>query len=266
MADYQANQSALDAGGAVLISDTAANVASAIDTLNADSNVSQITLLGSANLSLNVAQTLNDTHALNAITNSNYGITVVDTGANVSANFAALNSDSRITSILPAGGSQNLTLTLTQMLTDTHAVSLLDPFVITVTGTAASFNSLTTSDISTFATAGVTQLQSTDSDLSLTLAQRQALGAAGISVLQPFSGGTTEIVTYNASGNISSILYQGITGKRLYLVYGQLRNEWQAASAIYNNGMTETWTYNANGSYSLSLRRRDRDSPTRHIR
>ena len=253
VAYYLANESALDAAGNVTIADTAANVAAAINTLNADSNVSAITLLGSTNLYLNVAETLDDAHALNAITNSSYGITVIDTGANVSANFNALNADSHVTLIAPAGGSQTMTLSLTQMLTDTRAVSLLDPFEITVTGTAASFLALAATELTAFGGNGVTLLDATDSDVSFLLLQQEALGAAGISVEQPFAGGTVEVVSYNASGGVSTIDYQGFVGRQYstdIVTYGA---NGKPASASFSNGMTETWTYNANGSYSVAL-------------
>jgi hypothetical protein len=252
VAYYLANQAALDAGGTVTISDTAANVASAIDTLNADTHVSAITLLGSTNLSLDVAQALGDTRALNAITNSSYGVTVTDTGANVSANFDALNADSHITSILPTDGTQAMTLTLTQMLNDTNALSLLDPFTISVTGKAASFDALTAAQIASFATDGVTGLDATDSDLVMTLAQTTALGAGGISITQPFASGTTEVVTYNATGGLATILYQGVTGQAYTSYTVTFASNGKPASASYSNGMTATWTYNANGTYAIS--------------
>ena len=236
-----------------MISDTAANVDSAIGTLNADSHVSAITLLGSTDLSLSVAQALNDTHALNAITNSSYGVTITDTGANVSANFDALNADSHITSIMPTDGSQAMTLTLTQMLNDTHALSLLDPFTITVTGASANLDTLTSTQISNFSGDGVAALQAVDSDLALTLAQTAALGAGGISIIEPFPAGTTEVITYNASGGIATILYQGVTGQAYTSYTVTYGSNGKPASISYSNGMTGVWTYNANGTYVVSF-------------
>ena len=253
VAYYLANQAALDAGGTVMISDTAANVDSAIGALNADSHVSAITLLGSTDLSLSVAQALNDTHALNAITNSSYGVAITDTGANVSANFDALNTDSHITSILPTDGSQAMTLTLTQMLNDTHALSLLDPFTIKVTGAAANLDSLTTTQISNFSGDGVAAVQALDSDLALTLAQTAALGAGGISIIEPFPAGTTEVITYNASGGIATILYQGVTGQAYTSYTVTYGSNGKPASISYSNGMTGVWTYNANGTDIVSF-------------
>ena len=253
VAYYLANKSALDAAGGVTIADTAANVGSAINTLNADSHVSAITLLGSTNLHLNVAGALHDTHALNAITNSGYGITIVDTGVNVSANFNALNADNRVTLIVPAGGSQTMTLSLTQMLTDTRALSLLDPFEITVNGTAASFLALTAAKLTAFGGSGVTMLDVSDRDVSFLPVQKAALGVAGISVEQPFSGGTVEVVSYNASGGVSTIDYQGFAGRQYTTETVTYGGNGKPANALFSNGMTETWTYKADGSHSVAL-------------
>jgi hypothetical protein len=253
VADYLANQSTLDAAGDIAISDTAANVASAIGTLNADKNVTAITLTDTANLTLTAAQALDDTRALGVITNSGFGVTITDTGANISANFNALNDDSLITAITPTGGSQTLTLTVTQMLDDTHALSLLDPFTIKVTGAAASLDALTAAQIKDFAADGVTTITSTSGDLTLTAAQDAALGAGGISVIEPYAAGTTEVVTFNASGGLATILYQGITGQAYTSYTVTYGANGKRASASYSNGMSAKWTYNANGSCAVAF-------------
>ncbi len=157
VAYYIANQSTLDASGNIAIADTAANVASAIATLNADTHVSAITLLGTVELDLTVAQALGDTRALSVITNSTYGIVINDSAANLDA--------------------------------------------------------LSPTQIAQLSGEGVTELHAMDADLSLSLAQRQALAADAISVLQPHSGGTTEDVTYGVNGGVSSLLWLGVTGR-----------------------------------------------------
>jgi hypothetical protein len=253
VADFLSGKAALDAAGSFTISDTATAVASAIDAINADSHVSAVTLLGTPTLDLDVAQALGDTRALGVITNSNYGVAITDTGANVAASFDALNADSHITTILPTGGTQNLTLQLSQILNDTHALALLDPFVITVTGSAASLNALSSAQISAFAADGVTQLTASDADLTLTMAQRQTLGTGGISILQPFASGTSEILTYAADGTLANAVFQGVSGgayTSYTVVYG---TNGKPVSATYSNGMSATWTYNANGTYVVAF-------------
>ena len=85
MADYLANVLSLDLAGNIAISDTAANIASGIDTLNTDTHVSSITLLGSANLDLDVAQALNEYGAAGFLAEPDYTLTAASTPN--SANF-----------------------------------------------------------------------------------------------------------------------------------------------------------------------------------
>ena len=254
VAYYLANQAALDALGSIAIADTAANVSANIDALNADSDVTAITVTGTGTptLALTVAQALDDMHALGAITNA-YAIDVFDTAANISANFDALNADTYVTSIAPKGnGTPTLTLTLTQALTDTRALSILDPFAVTIVGAAAGIEALTTTQIADLGSAGVTLLEASDTDVTFTTAQQQALGAAGIALEQPFSGGSVEVITFSPSGGPQSIEYLGIAGEPYtsYTVYFGTNGE--PTNASYSNGMTRTWTYNADGSYQVA--------------
>jgi hypothetical protein len=119
----------------VAVSDTATNVASHIDVLNADARIGSITLTdgGSPTLSLTVAQVLADTAALAAITNAGYAIAirgsvadilanqtplgasahvgstnVVDSAANIVANRAALDADAQITTMTVIDTAANI--------------------------------------------------------------------------------------------------------------------------------------------------------------
>ena len=95
-------------------------------------------------------------------------------------------------------------------------------------------------------------LQAVDNDVALTTAQKQALGAAGIAVEQPFSGGSVEVTAYRASGAVKSVEHLGIVGAayRSYTVgYGA---NGKPLSASYSNGMRAAWTYNADGSYEIA--------------
>ena len=226
VAYYLANQAALDAAGTIAIADTAANVSANINALNADAQVTAITLTGTGKptLALTVAQALNDTNALGAITNGSYAIAVTDTPANVAANFDALNADTHVTSIAPRGGeTQMLMLTLAQALNDTRALSILDPFTVTVFDTAAGLQALTATQIADLSSSGVTMLEASDVDVAFTTAQKQALGAAGIALEQPFSGGAMEVITFSPSGVRQSAEYLGIVGTALHLLYDLLR-------------------------------------------
>ncbi|WP_158816032.1 calcium-binding protein [Methylocapsa sp. S129] len=109
----------------VAIRDTAANVSASIADLSVDTQVSAITLTdaGVPTLALTAAQAIDDTVALNEITNSNYVIGISDTSADVSANFDALNGDAAISSItLTGSGTPTLALTADQTLTDMTAL------------------------------------------------------------------------------------------------------------------------------------------------
>jgi len=110
-------------------------------------------------------------------------------------------------------GSQNLVLTVNQTLTNTNALSMLDPFTITVVDTAADLDALSTTRIAKFVAEGVTELDATDADPSLTLAQREALGGDGIYVTQPYSDGATETITYHPGGGLPTIFYQCLTDR-----------------------------------------------------
>jgi len=85
LADFATYQAALDVvPHGFKISDTAANVSANFDALNADANPAAITLTDAASvLTLTVAQALNDTAALHAITNASYHIDIVDTASDL---------------------------------------------------------------------------------------------------------------------------------------------------------------------------------------
>ena len=72
----------------IAVVDTAANVSANIAALNADANISSITLTdgGMPTLALTAAQVVADTTALSKITN-NYAIAVTDTAADISADI-----------------------------------------------------------------------------------------------------------------------------------------------------------------------------------
>ncbi len=100
VSSFLANQTSLDAlAGGFSISDTAANVASAFDALNADTHIVSIALSdpGTPALTLTVAQ-LSDATALGEITTP-YTIAISDTAAHVAADIDALNANSRVTTI-----------------------------------------------------------------------------------------------------------------------------------------------------------------------
>ena len=108
----------------IAVVDTAANVSANIAALNADANISSITLTdgGMPTLALTAAQVVADTTALSKITN-NYAIAVTDTAADISADIDTLNANVKISSITLMGtGTPILALSAAQAADDTAAL------------------------------------------------------------------------------------------------------------------------------------------------
>ncbi len=79
------------------------------------------------------------------------------------------------------------------------------------------------------------------------------LYANGKALSQVWSNGATTVQTetWNADGTVNDIHYYGITGQaytEYAVVYGSGISANKAASAIYSNGMSSSWTYNSDGS------------------
>ncbi|MEY9524038.1 PII-like signaling protein [Bradyrhizobium japonicum] len=141
VAEFVAEQAALTSIAANFsIADTAANVSSQFDALNADPNLSAIMLSDSGvpTLTLTVMQALEGTVALAAIANASYGIAISDTAANVAAQFDALNYDENIVSITFTDGAvPTLALTAAQYENDSIALGKISSgsYVLSVVGT-----------------------------------------------------------------------------------------------------------------------------------
>ena len=121
---------------------TAAQVAADATVLSNISNPSYtitLTDAGTPTLALTASQLAADAAVLSRISNSNYVITVVDTAANVSANIAALNSNTKVSTITLTDAGTALTLSVAQALGDTVALerSAIRSYVIAIVDTAA---------------------------------------------------------------------------------------------------------------------------------
>jgi hypothetical protein len=180
-------------------------------------------------------------------------IAIGDTAADVSADIDALNADTNVTSIaLTGSGTLVLTLTVAEVLNDTRALSIIGPYTITIVDTAADLQALTATQITTLSSAGVTLLKASNADVAFTTAQKESLGAAGIALEQPYSGGTNEVLTYYSSGVLKTAQYLGIVGRPYTSYTATYGANGKPTSASYSNGTTVTWTYNANGSYDIA--------------
>ena len=140
--DVQALDAIANAGYAIDVVDTAANVDANLDALSTNVKVTAITLTGDGTptLILTSDQAASDDLTLGEITNATYAITVSDTAANVGANLDALNANSTLTSIaLTDSGTPILNLTAAQAADDTTALSKIvnTSYQITISDRAA---------------------------------------------------------------------------------------------------------------------------------
>ena len=167
----------------ITISDTSANVATAIDVLNADSEVTSLSLTGGGALTLSVAQALNDTTALSEITTS-YTITISDTAADVAANLDALNADTHVTSIvLTDVGKPTLTLSIQEALNDTRALGeITSPHATALADTAADIELITSAQAATLKADGYTSIAATTGPVLMTIAEATYISSDGIAV------------------------------------------------------------------------------------
>ncbi|RFB76660.1 DUF4082 domain-containing protein [Methylovirgula sp. 4M-Z18] len=109
------------------VSDTAANVSGNWDALSTATKLHSMVLTdsGTSTLVLTASQAATEAGALSLIVGS-YNLAVTDSAADVSANFDALNSNSRISAInLTDPGIATLTLSAAQALGDETALSLI---------------------------------------------------------------------------------------------------------------------------------------------
>ena len=92
------------------ISDRAQNVAANFDALEAETQISAITLtdVETPVLSLTTVEALDDTAVLGKITNTDYAVAAVDTVANVLTNGTALHADTAIASIEVSDTAANI--------------------------------------------------------------------------------------------------------------------------------------------------------------
>ena len=216
VAGYLANRAALDAAGHIAIADTTSNVSASFDLLNADPNIASITLsaAGTPTLSLSVAQALNDTHALGAITNASYAIAVADSAANISANIDALNADPHLASMtLTNAGTPRLTLTLAEALNDTAALAKIKSnYTITISDTAANIESLKSAQIASLGSLHVSRISARDASVDLTVAQAVALENNSIPVSAPSGSRVSVSDTAACLHSLTAVQIAGLSG------------------------------------------------------
>lgn len=233
VAFFNANQPLLDGqfyGYTVL--DTAANVSSALDALNADSKLTGITLTdsGTPTLTLTSAQMFNDTGALSAITNASYDIAIEDTAANVSQVLDALNANAAVISIdLIGAGTPSLTLTAMQALMDGAALAKISnaSYAIAISDTAGDVAETIDELNSDAAVSSVTLVDSGTPTLALSVAQ--ILGDTRVlgEITNAAYGITVEDTAANILGNAAALGSNArVTGANVF----------DTAANVLNNG------------------------------
>jgi len=183
-------------------------------------------------------------------------VPVYDTGADILANLSEIVADMHIGSLHPTDGALTLSVAQAQALIGA-GLTLVPPagsFNL-VADKAANLKSLTAAQIARLPELGVNRIQATDQDVALTVTQRAALGAAGVALLQPYSGGSYEAINYTATGALGDVDYFGVANKPYVsfdVIYGadgkRASETWLASGrAIYQ---TETW--NGDGSFAIT--------------
>ncbi|PPQ36609.1 Predicted extracellular nuclease [Rhodoblastus acidophilus] len=166
---------------------------------------------------------------------SGHPFDIADTAANVASALDALAGDAHIASIaLTDAGTPALNVTLKQAADDAAALArIATPHTLTIVDVKTHVASLTAAQIAALAAAGVSRISVTDQAVGLSLAQKAALGSSGVALMQPYSGGATQIVTFNGDGSAHEIQCFGIAGQM-----------WDATDAIYSGGkpVSESWT------------------------
>ena len=124
----------------ISISDTAANIASNLNTLQANvAKITAVTRTDSAALSLSATQVVSDATILSKINSGSYTLAITDSSANIASNLDALQaSASKITSIA-ANDTNALAVTLSQVTADATALSKINSgaYTLAVSGVTA---------------------------------------------------------------------------------------------------------------------------------
>lgn len=232
---------------AFLVYDTAQNASAVFDALNDDANIVAITLTdsGTPTLHLTASQAINDTTALNAITNTDFTIDISDTAANVSTNLDALNLDSDVTSItLTDSGIPVLQLSASQVTDDAAALGkITNSYVIDITDTAANVSADLDALNANTEAASISLTDGGDPTLSLSVSQALADTNAldkitnsnfSIAIVDTASDVSSSFGSIAADGFISSIRLTGSGTPALDLSVNQTLNSASTLARITN--------------------------------
>jgi hypothetical protein len=190
----------------VKVSDTAANISSALDALNSNTHVDKIVISPTGALSLTAGQVAGDTTALGEIVGS-YSIHVSDNAANVTTNLDALQSNGHVTQIVVSDNNE-ITVSIAQLTSDAGMISDLQnqnasTVHVIVSDTAANIATAIASLNSNTTVNKIIVSNSGSAEVTLTAAQAAANGTVLGELFQ--SNGTTpaHVAVSDSASNIS---------------------------------------------------------------
>ena len=219
------------AGYAVMVLDTAGNVAANLTALQALWTAGEV-----------------------------FTVAVSDSAANVATNLNALQTlaaAGKLTSIaLTDGGTPAVTVTIAQAIADTTALSkIIGPHTVVVADTAANIAALTAAQAAALLASGYKSITSTTGAVTVTLAEAQLLAADGISV----TGGATVTATIAALLALTAAQGTTLTGAGYKLTAADTAANIQkltaanVATLLANHVTALTANNNANVALSLTL-------------
>jgi hypothetical protein len=249
----------------VAVSDTAANISSALDALSANSHVDKIIVSDSATheVQVSVAQLTSDAAALNELFAAD-GITaahvaVADTAANIQAAFDALNGNGHVNKIIVSdSGANEVTITVAQAASDTTALNELFqaggslPASVAVSDTASAisgaFDALNNNShvnkiiVGNSATNEVTITASqaaNDTNALGELKQADGVSAAHVAVLDTAAHISGAFDALSGNGHVDKIIVSDSVGSEVTITAAQAASDTTALNELFQaNGTT----------------------------
>ncbi|HXZ16725.1 MAG TPA: hypothetical protein VEH77_12270 [Roseiarcus sp.] len=293
VAYYLANKALLDAAGNISIVDGASHVAAHFDQLNADPAITSIALngVGGEVLTLTLAQTLKDTHAVGALKKP-FSIAATASAASIEALTPDQIGDlgwSGVTQIVATDQDVDLTndqhgalgganIAIVEPLSgggeEVKRYQPLGPMVASIKYRGIVGEAYTSCAV-IYGTNGQPASASYSNGMTATWSYGDGYpvasyagvtgeaytsytiryGTIGKNANVPssasYSNGMTAVWTYNADGSYS-IAYAGVTGEAYTSYTIHYGSDGKATGAAYSNGMTATWSYNADGTHTIA--------------
>jgi hypothetical protein len=235
----------------VTITDTAANISAAFDTLNSNTQVDHITISPSSSLTLTAGQVATDTTALGEITNGSYSILVTDTAANVTTNLDALQSNGHVSGITISDNAE-ITVSIAQLASDAGVIGDISnanssPVHVIVSDTAAAIaadfdalsgnslvNKIVVSDSATHEVT-ITAAQAAGDVTALgELVQANGVSEAFVAVQDTASAITSALDALNGNTFVNKIIVSDSATHEVSITVAQLSTDSTALGELYN--------------------------------